>query len=111
MQVAVSSVARAVDEDSFADLTPVRVLSVNRVGSGVVIDFDGDVSADVRAAVVKRCMSSVDADDLRTRALSDLAACDAYLASPAPTAAETVAQVRLLTRLLVSVVRLVLRRL
>jgi hypothetical protein len=111
MRVHVPRVSRHIDLASFADLTPVPLLTVRPLGKGAALTFADDLDVATRRAIVERCGSSPDTDDLRGRAQQALAECQAFLNLEAPTNADALAQLRVLTRVVMSLTRLVLRRL
>lgn len=110
MLISVPRLARPIDRDSFADLTSVPVLRVITLTTGGTVEFDGDVDAATRAEVAARCSTPIDGDDLRATAAEALSRCETFLALPAPTSADAVAQIRLLTQVTMRLVRLALRR-
>jgi hypothetical protein len=88
---------REVSPDSFADITAVPVSAVDWMGDGLLrVTFDGAPSA-VEQQKVRLRITSCDDTDERMRV-----AVAAFLALDAPTNAQTLAQVKRLTRLLLS---------
>lgn len=109
--IVVPGVVRTVTEGTFTDLgvTVTRVL--RQAGGTLVLMIDGEVTSEQREAVVRRCQTSPDGDELRAEVGAILAASDAFDALPEPTAEEVAAQVRMLTHALRVAIRLILRRL
>jgi hypothetical protein len=103
----------AITPTSFADLTPANLVEV-RVASrtAVALVFDQDLDAATVVAIRARCEASTDAEaTIRARAQQALQGCRDYLANPSPTQADALAQVELLTRTTIGLIRLALREL
>lgn len=110
-RVHVPRVTRTVDAGTFADLTVSPLVGMQLLGKGAALTFADDLDVATRRAIVERCQSSPDTDDLRGRAQQALTECQAFLDMEAPTNADALAQLRVLTRVVMALTRLVLRRL
>lgn len=106
MILTVPAPARPVDVDTFADITPKQVTSVQWTEAGLAITFAVNLSADEARLIRIRCA----APDASTEALYR-AAWGAYqnnvdfLALPAPTQAQALTQVGRLTKQMQNVIR------
>lgn len=109
MDVSVSgSAARPLSYDMFADLTTATVTEFVATQEGVTISFDGDVSA-VQDQIRARTLSpNTNAETLRAKAANALATNVNYRALAAPTSAQAIAQVDVLTSECSALIRLLL---
>lgn len=105
--------AGAVDVGDFAGVTPVAVVGVRWADDGLVeVEFAADLTpAEVIAA--QQCIQSRNADELtlRMQALTALQSNRDFLAIVSPTNAQTLAQVKALSRQMNGAVRMLLGQL
>lgn len=103
---------RAVDAGDFADLTPVLVVDIRWVSSGLEVEFASDLASSVASAVQQRIESrNANEETLRNQALVALQTNRDFLALAAPTQAQTLAQVKALSRQVNGVLRMLLGQL
>lgn len=104
--------ARAVDFDTFADITSVPVVAINWVEGGLEIEFASDLTAAQVLAVKARAESkNTNEETLRTQAHTALQANRDFIAIVTPTNAQVLAQVKALSKQSNGVIRMLLAQL
>lgn len=107
MIITVRSIARPVDVDTFADITAKEVTSLQWIEDGLAIGFAVNLSADEVRLVRMRAASPDDAtEQLLRQAWTAFQNNADFLALPAPSTAQALAQVAALTRQMQAIVRL-----
>lgn len=101
---------RPVTDDEFSDLTTIPIIGMQWVEEGELeVEFESDLPDDVKSAVQQRMGSrNGNEETLRNQAVASLQNNRDFLALPAPTQAQTLAQVKALSRQMNGVLRMLL---
>lgn len=103
---------RDVDISDFTDITTVTVMSVEWAGSQLAVNFAADLDAATVARVIRRIESrNANEETLRGQAEQALLTNRTFLDIATPTNAQTLAQVKALTRQSNGVIRMLLGKL
>lgn len=111
--IVTGSPMRPVDIGTFSDITPTAVVGIGWDQDGMLqVEFAGDLSP-TEADAVRQRMSSRNGNEevLRSQAVQALVDNRAFLALAAPTQAQTLAQVKALTRQMNGAIRMLLGQL
>lgn len=101
--------ARPIEADMFADITAVPVLGMQWGAGDLAVEFASDLTPTEVAAVQLRMESrNANEETLRGQALQALQGNRDFINLPAPTNAQTLAQVKALTRQSNGVIRMLL---